>query len=147
MGAGFLWVTWGYLVELSTIKLSKTYSARFVGTDHMVERVATNVAATDSSRKIVPSPVTHSSIATRSSGSRGGQVGHGVSIAWTSSHGWFPCASILARISAEFGRAVSDDPCGVLLRTPSRGVHVMSGAGVITCGRATFPSLAFRCSR
>ena len=51
VGAGFLWVTWGYLVELSTIKLSKTYSARFVGTDHMVERVATNVAATDSSRK------------------------------------------------------------------------------------------------
>ena len=51
MGAGFLGVTWGYLVELSTIILSKTYSARFVGTDHMVERVATNVAATDSSRK------------------------------------------------------------------------------------------------
>ena len=51
----------------------------------MVEQVATKVADTDSSRKIVPSPVTHRSIATRSSGSRGGQVGHGVALAWTSS--------------------------------------------------------------
>ena len=53
-------------------------------------------------------------------------------------HGRFPCASIHARISAEFGRAVSDDPCGVLLRPSSRGGIGLCGADVSNGCWATF---------
>ena len=108
----------------------------------MVERVATKVAVTDLSRKNVSSPVTHSSIATRGSGSRGGQVRHGVALAWTSSTDDFH--------AHQFGRESARSSAGLFPMAHAGsssalrrgGGHAMSGADVRTGGRATFLGLA-----
>ena len=106
----------------------------------MVERVATKVAVTDSSRKNCS---IHRSIATRSSGSRGGQVGHGVALAWTSSTDDFH--------AHQSGRESARSSAGLFpmthagsssaLRRGGAMAHAMSGADVRTGGRATFLGL------
>ena len=78
--------------------------------------------------KIVPFPVTHRSIANRSSGSRGSRVGHGVAFAWT-----FRTDDFHARQSARESARSSAGPFPMAHAGSSSALR-RGGGGIGLCG-------------